>query len=181
MKKDKRICILVEKSIHRRRGRKRARVTSYRRGFIYRIIVQEFGVKQRNDTQVLERYLHVQVAGLPLIVSRRFNRRGVCCGEATGCGDNEETKQHDRHRGAIDLHEVRLKNAMPMAEATGPVASRRSRDRGLRLRRGPTSPDSRFTRLVSRSEHVDPGVRGQTGTNVDSSRETRPFLVSVTF
>lgn len=38
-----------------------------------------------------------------------------------------------------------------------------------------------YSSRTLRSEHADPGVRGQTGTNVDSSRETRPILVSVTF
>lgn len=60
--------------------------------FLYRIILQNLGIEQRNDLQVLQLYLYVQVAGLPLIVNP--SRHGHYSGNATD-RDNEVTEHDD--------------------------------------------------------------------------------------
>lgn len=56
---------------------------------IYRVIVQELGAEQRDHLHVVQFDLHVQVAGLPLIVDRPGRRGGQRDGDATS-RDNEE-------------------------------------------------------------------------------------------
>lgn len=80
--------------------------------FVYRVIIQELGVDQRDDAQILQVDLHVQITGLPLIVN--LSRCRHYSDYVTG-HDNEEatwSEHHRRHRDAVASNplERRLKN-----------------------------------------------------------------------